>query len=424
MQPSRRHCLYASLALLAFCAAAQRTFAETLTITSSPPGATVEIDGIVVGKTPYQMKAPGGYFHKTHTVFGQRLEHSMTVRIYKDGYSSQEVKLTDGPFEWVALNGRDHGKYWVIKTNHVEATLEPIARVLTGSVKTTGAHGREVDLRPQMSTEQIVENAGPAVVTVRNSSGLGSGFLITETGVVATNRHVVEGQASADVAFSNGTTLLGRVVYVDSSRDFALVKVDGSGFPYLRLAGSDQIRVGETVVAIGSPDGLQETVTKGIVSAVRPALENEPGTWLQTDAPINHGNSGGPLLDAHGDVVGITTLRQENDMGGNTVNGIAFALSSEDILTILRRFYPSETTAQIPNASGQVGRVTFASEEAGSEIYVDGKFCGQTPATIDLPAGSHHVEIRTPGKKSWEHDLEVFKDSQLTLHPVLTEQQP
>ena len=72
MQPSRRHCLYALLALLAFCALAQRTFAETLTITSSPPGATVEIDGIVAGKTPYQMKAPGGYFHKTpHRLRGE-----------------------------------------------------------------------------------------------------------------------------------------------------------------------------------------------------------------------------------------------------------------------------------------------------------------------------------------------------------------
>ena len=275
-----------------------------------------------------------------------------------------------------------------------------------------------------MSTEQIVENAGPAVVTLRNSVGLGSGFLVTETGVVATNRHVVEGQTSTKVSFSNGITLLGRVVYVDSNHDFALVKVDGAGFPYLRLAGLDQIHVGEAVVAIGSSAGFQETVTKGIVSAVRPALEDHPGTWLQTDASINHGNSGGPLLDTHGDVVGINTLRQETDTGGNTVTGIAFALSSQDILAVLHRFYPEETTAQIPNAGGQVGKVTFTSEDAGSEIYMDGKFRGQAPATIDLPAGSHHVEVRTPGKKSWERDLEVMKDSQLTLHPVLTEHKP
>lgn len=418
MQPSRRHCLYASLALL-LCLAAPRTRAETLTITSSPPGATVEIDGAVAGKTPLTLKYPGGYFHKTHTVFGQRLDHSMTVRIYKDGYTSQELKLTNGPFEWVALNGRDRGKYWLLSTTHVDVTLQPASAVFTGAVKTTSAHGREVDLRPEISTEQIVESASPAVVTLRDSEGLGTGFLMTATGVIATNRHVAEGDASMDVVFGNGNTLLGKVVYVDSSRDFALVKVDGTGFPHLTLASPDQIRVGEAVIAIGSPSGLQHTVTKGIVSAVRSGMQGYPGTWLQTDAAINHGNSGGPLLDMHGDVVGITTMRQESDVAGNAVNGIAFALSSADLLAALHQFYPSETITQDAAAEARVGRVSFTSDDSGSEIYVDGKFFGQAPATIDLLTGSHHIEVRAPGKKSWQRDLEVLKDSQLTLHPVL-----
>ncbi|MGA3295468.1 MAG: trypsin-like peptidase domain-containing protein [Candidatus Acidiferrales bacterium] len=419
MRPSRQHCLLASLALLALPLLASRTHAETLTITSAPPGATVEIDGVVVGTTPYHVKYPGGYFHKTHTVFGQRLEHSMTIRIYKDGYTSHELKVTDGPFEWVALNGREHGKYWVLKTNHIETTLQPASTVFTGAIKTRIERGGEVDLRPEISTEEIVENASPAVVTLQDSDGLGSGFLITETGVIATNHHVVEGEASIDVVFRNGSKLLGKVVYVDSSRDFALVKVEGTGFPYLRLAGLDRIRVGETVIAIGSPVGLEETVTRGIISAVRSGVDDQPGTWLQTDASINHGNSGGPLLDAHGDVVGINTMRGELDAGGNAINGIAFALSSDDVLTALHRFYPSATTVQAPGSEEQVGRVSFTSDNPGSEIYVDGKFFGQAPATVSLPVGSHHVEIKTPGKKSWERDLEVLKDRQITLHPVL-----
>ena len=227
MQPSRRHCLFASLALLALSLLAPRTRAETLTITSSPPGATVEIDGVVVGKTPYRVTYPGGYFHKTHTIFGERLEHSMTVRIYKDGYTSQELKLTDGPFEWVALNGRDHGKYWLLKSSHMEATLQQASTVFTGVVKTTIARGREVDLRPEISTEQIAENAGPAVVTLRysDSSGawLGTGFLISETGVIATNRHVAEGGAS--------------IICRAFERPHVL---------------RDQVHVGEAVVAIGN----------------------------------------------------------------------------------------------------------------------------------------------------------------------------
>ena len=71
---------------------------DTLTITSSPTGATVEIDGVIVGTTPFRMKVPGGYFHKTRTVFGQTLQHQMTLRIYKDGYTAQDLRLTEGPF--------------------------------------------------------------------------------------------------------------------------------------------------------------------------------------------------------------------------------------------------------------------------------------------------------------------------------------
>src|SRR5579862_2757672 len=127
MQPSRRHCLYASLALV-LCLLAPRTHAETLTITSSPPGATVEIDGLVAGTTPYETNFPGGYFHKTHTAFGTRLEHSLVVHLSKDGYLSQQVTVTDGPFEWTAITGRKRGTYFLIKARHFEVRLDPVSR--------------------------------------------------------------------------------------------------------------------------------------------------------------------------------------------------------------------------------------------------------------------------------------------------------
>jgi serine protease Do len=86
------------MALLAMTALASRSRSEALNITSSPTGATVEIDGVVVGTTPFRVNYPGGYFHKTKTVIGTRLEHAMVARIYKDGFTVQEVTLTDGPF--------------------------------------------------------------------------------------------------------------------------------------------------------------------------------------------------------------------------------------------------------------------------------------------------------------------------------------
>ncbi len=97
--------------LIACAIAAPAARANTLTITSTPPGATIVIDGVTVGTTPYEARFPGGYFHKTHTVFGQRLEHPMVARISKEGFTSKEIELTYGPLPWVALNGRFYGNY-------------------------------------------------------------------------------------------------------------------------------------------------------------------------------------------------------------------------------------------------------------------------------------------------------------------------
>ncbi len=229
MQPSRRQCLYASLALLALLAAATRTHAETLTITSTPSGANVEIDGLAAGTTPYKTEFPGGYFHKTHTVFGTRLDHSMVVRISMQGYLAQQVTLTEGPFEWIAVTGRHHGNYFLLKSDRFNIKLDPISYGSGGPVETTGREG-----------------------------------------------------------------------------------------------------------------------------------------------PLH----------------------------------AASAFRTDD---------------RAPTAA--IGSVMIASDPPGAEIYVDGKFVGQTPSTIQLPSGSHRIELKSQGKRGWERDLEVLKDSQLTLHPVL-EQSP
>jgi len=429
MQPSRRQCICALFALLSIFPFAPQVHSEDLTVTSSPPGATVELDGVSVGTTPCELKFPGGYFHKTHTVFGQRLLHSLSLRVHKDGFTVQEVELTDGPFEWTALNGKDHGRYWLIKQNRIEVALQPLSTVFTGSVKGRLAHGTEVNLRPELPTEQIVANASPAIVKLRFEEGWGTGFLITDTGVIATNRHVVEGRASIIVVFPNGTELLGKVVYTNpaSAADVALVKIEGTNFSHLPLADVSEVKPGQTVVAIGNPGGgLPNTVTKGIVSAVGRNESAGSGTWIQTDASINHGNSGGPLLNTHGEVIGITTLGIRNPAVPDvTLAGLGFALSATDLLKIVQRFYPEESSefdSSVAPPTG-TGNVMFASDTLGAEIYVDGKFVGQTPSTIQLASGSHHIEVKSQGKLSWERDLEVMKDSQLTLHPVL-EQKP
>jgi S1-C subfamily serine protease len=322
--------------LLATFALTPRIQAETLNFTSSPTGATVEIDGVVVGTTPFHVNHPGGYFHKTKSVMGTRLEHAMLARIYKDGYTVQEVGLTDGPFEWIALNGRSHGRYWLLKTNQIQATLLATSKVFSGSVGTSSTAGTAIDHRPELAAERVVEIASPAIVKLRDSHGWGTGFFVTDTGVIATNHHVVEGDASVTVVFSDASELVGTVVYTDSEMDLALVKVEGQGFPHVTLADLSEVHPGQTVIAIGNPShGMPNTVTKGIVSAIGRDLEAGHGTWIQTDAAINPGNSGGPLLNAHGEVVGINTpkaLSTQASGDGVSLQGIGFALSASDLI--------------------------------------------------------------------------------------------
>jgi len=193
--------------------------AESFSVTSSPAGAAVEIDGAVVGTTPFRVDYPGGYFHKTHVVFSARLEHRMVLRVSKDGYVLRETTLTDGPFDWIGITGKHHGKYYLLRADHYELKLEAVAR------------------------ESGVGRAGP--------------------------------------------------------------------------------------------------------------------------------------IHPHG-----TELREED-------------------------------------ATGETGNVAIASDPVEAEIYVDGKFVGQTPSTIPLPAGTHHVEVKAAGRMHWERDLTVVREGQVNLRAVL-----
>jgi hypothetical protein len=229
MQPSRLHCICASFAAILFFVASPRTLAESLTITSSPAGATVEIDGMVVGVTPYKTDYPGGFFHKTHTAFGTRLEHTMMARVSKDGYLAQQITLTSGPFEWDAITGKHRGNYFLLKSERFEIKLQPVS---FGGEHPAEGSAREGPIHP----------------------------------AVASSAEHAEEQKTSDS-----------------------------------------------------------------------------------------------------------------------------------------------------------GTVVIASDPPGADIYVDGKFVGQTPSTVHLSPGAHHMEMKI-NQQSWERDLEMLKDSQLTLHATFPAQ--
>jgi S1-C subfamily serine protease len=393
--------------------------ANTLTITSNPSGATVEIDGVVVGTTPYTAKLPGGYFHKPHTIFGARLEHAMVARVYKDGYTYQQLTLTEGPFEWRNVEGRTYGNYWLMKTEHFEVSLDPLTKAFTGKPEIKSVTSEGEPRSQNLPVETIVQNVNPAIVRVEGDKAWGSGFFVTDTGLIATNKHVVDGQSNLFVITSSRERIAAKVVYVGSDVDIAILKVNGADFAHLPLTPINSVQQGEPVIAIGHPDGgLPNTVTKGIVSAIGPDRNLGSGTWIQTDAAINPGNSGGPLLDSSGTVVGINTMKTV----GPGVQGLNFALSAQNLIDVLRRFYPASDSAETGKQPGGSAVVDVTSDPAGADIYVDGAFVGNTPSVLHLSTGTHAIKIQSTGKKAWERQLEVLKDSKVTLSAALDPQ--
>jgi S1-C subfamily serine protease len=161
---------------------------------------------------------------------------------------------------------------------------------------------------------KVADALRPAVVNLRGESrrsGSGSGVLFAPDGFLLTNHHVVHGQSRVRVRLSDGQEMPGRVVGNDPWTDLAVVQADGAKLPYAAFGDSAKLRVGQLVVAIGSPLGFESTVTAGVVSALGRTLRSITGhlvdNVIQTDAALNPGNSGGPLVDSHARVIGINT---------------------------------------------------------------------------------------------------------------------
>jgi S1-C subfamily serine protease len=244
------------------------------------------------------------------------------------------------------------GTTTVVRTSPAPTPAAPVAddgRLTVSEIYARAAPG--VVQITSTTTASDNPSAAPFDQQAAPRQALGSGFVIDKTGHIVTNYHVIEGADEIEVSFSNQDTLSASIVGSDPSTDIAVLRVQSTsrGLAPLAFGNSDTVRVGDPVVAIGNPFGLRRTATAGIVSAVQERTITAPNGYpidhvIQTDAQINSGNSGGPLLSARGEVIGVNSQIGRAD--GSTGNGIGFAVPSNTV---------KEVVAQL-TATGKVDR--------------------------------------------------------------------
>ena len=218
-----------------------------------------------------------------------------------------------------------------------------------------------------LTAQEVYAAVNPSVVMVavaidEEKASIGTGVILTEDGYVVTNAHVIAGGLSAWVALDTGEVLDAELVGFDSNEDLALLKlVDGQGLPAARLGDSDACVVGDQVYAIGNPLGveLRGTLTSGLISAIdrQVTMEGRVMTMLQTTAALNNGNSGGPLINDRGQVIGINTMKMSGGKTATaTVEGLGFAVPTRRVVAVINDIMATGAFHGIPSLGIYVGQ--------------------------------------------------------------------
>ena len=267
-------------------------------------------------------------------------------------------------------------------------------RAVTPASSSSGGTRREVSAPSgssrALTATQLYKQDSTGVVAIKavtaEGEDEGTGIVLNEQGLILTNDHVIKGATSlsVDASGSSKKTTSATIVGEEANQDLALIKVDPSGLELkpLTLASSSSVQVGDTVYAIGTPYGLEETFTKGIVSALNREIAAPDGSKIsgaiQTDAALNPGNSGGPLLDEQGEVIGVNSqiasdaAQTEGSQPGST--GVGFAISSNTVATVVKKIeagegvsYASATQGSSGQSEGGLGSGSSGSGSGSSE---------------------------------------------------------
>ena len=283
-------------------------------------------------------------------------------------------------------------------------------RAATPASSSSGGTRREVSApsgsSKALTATQLYKQDSTGVVAIKavtaEGEDEGTGIVLNEKGLILTNDHVIKGATSlsVDASGSSKKTTSATIVGEEANQDLALIKVDPSGLELkpLTLASSSSVQVGDTVYAIGTPYGLEETFTKGIVSALDREIAAPDGSKIsgaiQTDAALNPGNSGGPLLDEQGEVIGVNSqiasdaAQTEGSQPGST--GVGFAISSNTVATVVKKIEAGEgvTSASATQSATQ-------SESGGS-----GSGSGEEQSPYGGRAESPYGEVEAGGGSS------------------------
>ena len=263
-----------------------------------------------------------------------------------------------------------------------------------------------------LTAQEVYASVNPAVVMVavaldEEKASVGTGVILTEDGYVVTNAHVIAGGSSAWVALDTGAVLDAELVGFDSSEDLALLKlVDVTGLPTAQLGDSDECVVGDTVYAIGNPLGveLRGTLTSGLISAIdrRVTLEGRVMTMLQTTAALNNGNSGGPLINDQGQVIGINTMKMSGGKTATaTVEGLGFAVPTRRVVAVINDIMATGAFHGIPSLGIYVGQEMQADGAYQLVIYDVTEDYGAAEAGL-LPGDVILAADGTEVHETWE----------------------
>ena len=308
---------------------------------------------------------------------------------------------------------RGGGSRWLAAIGGGTVSAVAVAAVLLG----TGLADNDTPAATPATTPIVASNnsnseiaravyaaASPSVVSVRTEGGSGTGFLVDSDGTIVTNAHVVGDASEVQVRFEDGgDEHAAQVLGVDASTDLAAIKVDAGaadGVKPLQLADSDDAQVGDPVVAIGYPLGLDRTATAGIVSGLEREIQAPNGfsidKVIQTDAPINPGNSGGPLLNASGQVIGVNS-QIATAGGGNGSVGIGFAVPAATVRDVLPQLEkgaaPEHAYLGLSHRRGADGGAQVGDVTAGGPAADAGIQAGDVVTEVDGDAVSDPEDV-------------------------------